>query len=135
MYLDGHESHVQVEFLEACWDINIVVVCLPASMSSISQPLDVTFFNLSQNAYKDQVRTYQLGLTIGSASRGMFCAWLQTAWEQTATERHIRAAWKDAGLWPLNTLYNYHQTTSPPPFDVAIDPVTPQTIRTFQMID
>ena len=45
LFMDGHDTHVKVAFLDACWARRIVVVILPANMSGIFQPLDVNFFN------------------------------------------------------------------------------------------
>lgn len=42
LFLDGHDTHVQVSFLEACWERNIVCVIIPAHMSQVYQPLDVS---------------------------------------------------------------------------------------------
>ena len=135
LFLDGHKSHVQVKFLEACWDANIDVVCLPASMSSIFQPLDVNFFNELQKFYEDQVFKYQLGSTVGGALKGMFYSWLQKAWTLAATGRQIWAAWRDSGLWPLGKTCVDGQATPPPPSLLPPDLNTPRTLQTLQTID
>jgi len=45
LFLDGPDIHTSVEFLEACWDRNIVCIILPAHLSGVFQPLDVDFFS------------------------------------------------------------------------------------------
>lgn len=67
--LDGHNTHTQVSFLEACWDRNIVCVILPAHMSNIFRPLDVDFFNTLKLAHHQQVDSYQLSSTAASVPK------------------------------------------------------------------
>ncbi|EAL17424.1 hypothetical protein CNBM2280 [Cryptococcus deneoformans B-3501A] len=69
---DGAESHTKVDFLEACWARNIVVILLPAKMSGRFQPLDVDFFNTLKAAYHRQLDEYQLGSSLRGVAKGMF---------------------------------------------------------------
>ena len=135
LFLDGHKSLIQVEFLEACWDRNIVCVVPPSNMSSIFQPLDVNFFNSLKSAYEIQIHKYQLGSTAGGASKGMFYGWLQAAWKKAATGQQIRAAWRDSGLWPLKRINTSDRPVTPPPINASTYPVTPHTIRQLQSIN
>lgn len=82
---DGAESHTKVDFLEACWARNIVVIPLPAKMSGRFQPLDVDFFNTLKAAYHRQLDEYQLGSSLRGVAKGMFWGWHQRAWRETAT--------------------------------------------------
>jgi len=92
LFLDGHNTHTQVSFLEACWDRNIVCVILPAHISNIFQPLDVDFFNTLKLAYHRQVDSYQLGSNAVSVPRSFVYRWIQRSWMPTANSRQIRAA-------------------------------------------
>lgn len=69
LILDGAEPHTKVDFLEACWARNIVVILLLAKMSGRFQPLDVDFFNTLEAAYHGQMDAYQLGCCKGPAER------------------------------------------------------------------
>lgn len=54
LYLDGLDAHVQVDFLEACWEHNVVCVIL-AHLSGVFQPLSIDFFNILKLNYHHQV--------------------------------------------------------------------------------
>lgn len=136
LFLDGHESHVKVEFLEACWALNIVCVILPANMSGVFQPLDVDFFNHLKGAYHRQVQDYQLGAPSSSINKGMFWTFHQAAWKATATSQQCRAAWRKSGIWPLSAeVMGANQPVErpvTPPLRTAQEPETPLTIRTIK---
>lgn len=136
LFMDGHETHVKVAFLEACWERRIVVVILPANMSGRFQPLDVNFFNTLKLHYHRQLTDYQLGSSLIRAAKGMFWTWHGKAWAETAKPRQIRSAWEKAGLWPLSAekmgVVESREPTeplTPPPHDVFLDPLTPKTVR------
>ncbi|EIW66698.1 hypothetical protein TREMEDRAFT_74665 [Tremella mesenterica DSM 1558] len=104
LFLDGADPHVKVEFLEACWARNIVIIIFPAGMTGEFQPLDVDFFNHVKHIFFNQMDAYQRGSSLSRVAKGMFWGWHQ-----------IKAAWRKAGLWPLDA-------------DVmgAVDPPIPQ---------
>lgn len=51
LILDGHDSHVTIEFVRFCKDHNIRLYCLPAHTTHLLQPLDVEVFGPLQQAY------------------------------------------------------------------------------------
>ncbi|EIW66170.1 hypothetical protein TREMEDRAFT_35394 [Tremella mesenterica DSM 1558] len=61
LILDGHETHTNIDFLDACWDRNIICRILPAHLSGVFQPLDVNFFNDLKLRYYEEISDYQLG--------------------------------------------------------------------------
>ena len=127
LFLDGHETHVQVSFLEACWSRNIVCVVLPAHLSGIFQPLDVDFFNTLKLRYHQQLDDYQLGSSAPRVSKAYFYRWFQRAWKETATSRQIRSAWARSGLYPLDQGMMRARPITPPPAAARFHPETPQT--------
>jgi hypothetical protein len=118
-----------VEFLEACWDRNIVCVVLPSSMSSMFKPLDVNFFNSLNAAYETQVHQYQLGSTAGATFKGISYGWLQIAWMKAATGKQIPGVWRDAGLWPLKKPSTPNRPVTPPQTNETSHPVRPHTFH------
>jgi hypothetical protein len=58
LFLNGLESHVQVDFLEECWARKIVCIILPTHMSGVYQPLDVNFFNTLKLKFHKLVDNY-----------------------------------------------------------------------------
>lgn len=55
LLLDGHASHVSVEFIEFCWLVDIVPLCLPPHTTHYLQPLDVGCFGPLDKAYRKQL--------------------------------------------------------------------------------
>lgn len=89
LIMDGHATHLQVEFLEACWPRNIACLILPANMTSILQPLDVAFFNQLKMSYHSQSAQHLLHTRSITLSKGLFWRWHQLAWKETAVARKI----------------------------------------------
>ena len=77
LFLDGPDIHTSVDFIQACWDRNIVCIILPANLRAVSQPLDVDFFNHLKLAYHAQVDKYQMGSGSISVPKGFFYRWHQ----------------------------------------------------------
>ena len=44
LLLDGHDSHISVDFIDYCHDHNIWPLCLPPHTTHLMQPLDVVVF-------------------------------------------------------------------------------------------
>jgi hypothetical protein len=44
LIIDGHDSHISVEFVSYCYGHNIWPLCLPPHATHVLQPLDVGFF-------------------------------------------------------------------------------------------
>lgn len=135
LILDGHDTHVQASFLQACWDRNIVCLILPAHLTGIFQPLDVNFFNTLKLAYHRQVDEYQLGSTAERASKAYFYRWCQRAWAETANSRQIRAAWHDAGLYPPDQVRMRAIPVTPERDLVPTVPITPHNDRMVQAMN
>ena len=135
LFLDGADAHDKVDFLEACWDQNIVVIIMPASLTDQFQPLDVDLFNHVKSAYFRRLDDYQLVTSNkGSPPKGLFWGWFHEAWREAATSRQIRSAWQKAGLWPLDAAViraEAEQPVTPPP-QAPGELTTPRTIRTLR---
>ena len=133
LFMDGHETHVKVAFLEACWSRGIVVVILPANLSGRFQPLDVNFFNTLKLHYHRHLTDYQMGSSLIPAAKGMFWSWHGKAWADTATLRQIKSAWAKSGLWPLDQgqmgAIEYALPSTPPPHEPPQGPATPHSLR------
>jgi hypothetical protein len=55
LILDGHSSHISIDFLIYAVEHNIAVLCLPSHTSHILQPLDVGLFATLQQHYSDEL--------------------------------------------------------------------------------
>ena len=135
LFLDGHDSHVKVEFLEACWDRNIVVVIIPANASGFLQPLDVGFFGPLKTRVFGLLDDHRQALDNDPPAKGVFWRFHQQAWKETAMGRSIRSSWRKAGLWPLSSAAMGLRDTITPPRelqpsqDIVSTPRTPQTLK------
>ena len=132
LILDGHDTHVKVDFLEACWSRNISCLILPSNMTNIFQPLDVAFFNQLKRSYHSKCEEHLLHTSSTTLSKGLFWRWHQQAWKETAVGRFIRPGWKKSGLWPLDAEMmgvKEDLPCTPPPDPIKIEPPTPRTIH------
>jgi len=55
LILDGHSSHITLEFIQQAWESCIVCLCLPPHATHLLQPLDVSIFGPLQNAFTAEV--------------------------------------------------------------------------------
>jgi hypothetical protein len=129
LFLDGHNSHVNMEFIETAWNLGIVCIVFPAHLSAVFQPLDLDFFGPLKARYGRLVSDYQLGSAASRGVKGMFYRWHQLAWAETATSRQICGAWRKTGLYPLDRAVM--RAESPEAYDISIQqhPHTPQSTR------
>jgi len=51
LIIDGHDSHVRLEFVKYCDEADIKPYCLPPHSTHLLQPLDVGLFSPLQKAY------------------------------------------------------------------------------------
>ncbi|OCK75852.1 CENP-B protein [Lepidopterella palustris CBS 459.81] len=55
LILDGHGSHISIEFLWLCKQENVQLVFLPPHSSYILQPLDLSCFSPLKSRYRSQI--------------------------------------------------------------------------------
>ena len=58
LVIDGHESHMSVEFDTFCKDHKIITISLPPHSSHLLQPLDVGCFNPLKTAYGKEIENF-----------------------------------------------------------------------------
>ena len=97
LIVDGHDSHVTIEFIQFCIESSIRLYCLPPHTTHLLQPLDVGLFGPLQHAYSKAVDdTMRTG--VSGIFKGNFLAR-----EAAYTSSNILNAWKGAGIVPLNS--------------------------------
>ena len=89
LLLDGPSFHLNVDFLEACWDRDIDLLVLPPNLTSRYQPLDMNFFATLKLRYNQRIDDFQLGFEGNGAAKGMCYRWIQEAWQEAANPRQI----------------------------------------------
>ncbi|OQE21113.1 hypothetical protein PENSTE_c012G09731 [Penicillium steckii] len=139
LIMDGHRSHLTLEFLELCDFYNIIPYVCPAHTTHLVQPLDGSPFRaLKKKAYRTQNnKVTQWGGDARDA--GVFFAEISAIREQALTPKTIRKAFADRGIWPykpeliIDKLANEQSPTpelqiwtgSPPPQQASSIPSSP----------
>jgi hypothetical protein len=98
LILDGHTSHISIEFVQYCQNHKIVLLCLPPHSTHYLQPLDVGIFGPLAQAYRTLVSQ---GSIYGARriDQLQFLQYYQLA-RKTIT-RNVASAWRGAGLVPF----------------------------------
>lgn len=120
LILDGHTSHVSLEFIQYCEDAKIVPLCLPPHSTHILQPLDVGIFSPLAKAYKKEVSDHSL-FGAERITNHDFLLFLQTARRKAITLRNIGSAWRKAGLSPFDpqSILKRFRPKTPPFFSLT----------------
>lgn len=123
--MDGHNSHINDEFLKKCEELRIRIGILPPHSTHRLQPLDVGFFSPLSTAYtvivNQQYTAFDGRLAI---KKSLFFVYFLQAWDRAISEANIKSAFQKAGLIPFNpsialdnvaTLRQHPRTPSPAP--------------------
>jgi hypothetical protein len=130
LIIDGHSSHVNLAFLEACKKLRIIVLILPPHSTHRLQPLDVgLFLPLSQFYSKELDLIMHKSDGITSLSKRNFWRVFKKAWEQAFTMKNIKSAFKKTGICPQDSTLILAQIEPQQP----IKPTTPLR-RSYQEI-
>ncbi|KAL6150042.1 hypothetical protein ACJBU6_11557 [Exserohilum turcicum] len=97
LIVDGHESHISIEFQDLCKEKNIILLCMPPHSSHLLQPLDVACFSPLKRKYGDVISGLARNRT-NYISKETFLAAFKTAFEQSITRENIQAGFRGAGL-------------------------------------
>ena len=124
LIIDGHASHLSLEFESFCTKHKIITLCMPPHSSHLLQPLDVGCFGPLKRAYKDDV-TRLARNTITRIFKIDFLQAFNTAYIKALTPANIRASFKGAELVSFNPdtvlakLEVHLHTLTPPPTPIA----------------
>jgi hypothetical protein len=103
LYVDGHGSHVTMDFLDYCVKNKIIVLRFPSHATHTLQPLDVVVFKSLSLAYTyelEQFRVQSHG-QLSMAKRDFFMVFWK-AWESTFKPPLVLKAFEATGLQPPN---------------------------------
>lgn len=103
LILDGHRSHLTIDFIKYCDRNRILLAVYPPHSTHTLQPLNVVMFKPFSTAYSNQVAAFIercQGLT--SMSKRDFYPMFMAAWEASFKKETILKAFKATGLSPLN---------------------------------
>lgn len=103
LIVDGHSSHVNMEFLTLADSLRILILVLPPHSTHRLQPLDIGLFSPLATAYTKELNNHtHKSLGWVSMTKRMFWSIFRTAWKQSFTAVNILKAFAKSGIWPIN---------------------------------
>ena len=102
LILDGHGSHVDIEFMLLCRQHRIWTIYLPPHASHPLQPLDLAPFSVLKSEYRARIRALSTLDDAAPIKKERFISSYHQAREKGLSERVIRAGWRATGLCPYN---------------------------------
>jgi len=107
LILDGHGSHITMDFLDYCDKNKIIPAILPPHSTHTLQPLDVVMFKPLSTAYSKELTTYlHNGQGLASIKKGDFFHLFWKAWVSTFTQALILRSFEATGIAPLQPTPN-----------------------------
>ena len=101
LILDGHGSHVTIDFINYCDQNKILLAILPPHSTHTLQPLDVAMFKPLSTAYSAELSKHlhrSQGLV--SVTKGDFFSLFWNAWMASFQESTILSSFKSTGISP-----------------------------------
>ena len=102
LLVDGHSTHIDIEISKFCSKSGILLYCLPAHSSHITQPLDVGFYGPLKQAWKKAVVEYSSNNIGKSVTKQTFAKVFKVAWENTVKVSTIVNSFRCAGIFPVD---------------------------------
>jgi hypothetical protein len=102
LILDGHGSHVTMDFINYCDQNKILLAIFPPHSTHTLQPLDVVMFKPLSTAYSKELTTHLhngQGLSVIKKSDFFHLFW--KAWVSTFTQELILRSFEATGISPL----------------------------------
>ena len=125
LVLDGHNSHVNEQFMLLCLSHRIYVIYLPDHSSQAFQPLDVGVFSHLKRRFRYHFRELCYRRASQATDKQDFLWALVRAWDDiTERKSFILSGWKGSGLWPVSlqtSLRNRFVKQSPEAEKAAVD--------------
>ena len=101
LLMDGHKSHLTMEFLQRCDTFNIIPFIFPAHTTHLLQPLDAEPFHQLKTRYKQ--RNNEIAAYNGDAAdKSIFLREMVGVRRDAMKQRTIRHAFEKRGIWPFN---------------------------------
>ncbi len=103
LILDDHASHVSMHFIEFCWKMNIVLLCLSSHTTHYLQSFDFDCFDSLNKAYKKQLDKRNK-IAIMQINKLNFLAFLRETKEEVMIKSIIKSVWvkTDTILWKIH---------------------------------
>ena len=102
LLLDGHDSHCTSQFIDFCYEKDIIPLCLPPHSTHLLQPLDIGIFGPLAKAYKKSIENNSRSGGCYSIDKRDFLEHYTRASSEAITSDNIASSWAAAGLYPFN---------------------------------
>lgn len=103
LILDGHGSHVTMDFIDYCDRNRILLAILPPHSTHTLQPLDVVLFKPLSSAYSVELTTYlQKSQGLVPIKKGDFFPLFWKAWTSSFQEKTILKSFEATSISPFN---------------------------------
>lgn len=89
LILDGHGSHISIDFLWTCKQHEVKLLFLPAHSSHILQPLDISAFSIIKSRYRSEIAELAQLLDAAPIKKERFITSYNRAREEGLTARVI----------------------------------------------
>jgi hypothetical protein len=102
LILDGHGSHVTMDFIEYCDQNKILLAIFPPHSTHTLQPLDVCMFKPLSQAYSNELSAFlERSQGLSPIKKGDFFPLFWKAWVSSFKEDTIINSFKATGISPL----------------------------------
>jgi hypothetical protein len=102
LILDGHGSHIDIEFMWLCRQRRIHLLYLPAHASHLLQPLHLAPFSVVKSKYRHEIQALSLIDDAAPVKKERFISSYHKARIYGLSEQVIRAGSRATGLVPYN---------------------------------
>jgi hypothetical protein len=103
LILDGHGSHLTMDFIDYCDQNRILLTVYPPHSTHTLQPLDVAPFKPLSTAYSNEISSFMAqGQGLVSMSKTDFFQLFYRAWKASFKQSTILRSFEATGLSPFN---------------------------------
>ena len=103
LILNGHNSHLNIRFLDWCTKHRILVYAYPLHLTHRLQPLDVSLFGPLAQYYSSELDNYiHKSFRRRGMSKRKFFKLFWPAFKRTFTEKNIKSGWARTEIQPYN---------------------------------
>ena len=101
LVLDGHGSHITMDFIDYCDQDRILLAILPPHSTHTLQPLDVAMFKPLSTAYSAELANYlHRSQSLVPITKGDFFPLFWAAWNASFKKSTILSSFKSTGISP-----------------------------------
>ena len=115
LILDGHSSHINIDFLEWCILHNIHICAFPPHSTHRLQPLDVSLFRPLATYYSQELDQWIFATqALCRMNKRQFYKLFKPAFHKAFSEANILSGWRQTGLHPFEPSIILSQLSTKP---------------------